>query len=630
MRSLLAQVAASILAMVLFLVVWQVVWVQRNELSEMERSETQRVEQDMNLLQSSLEFALAAGAVEQVAREITARGSDPTVEALALVDDGGQVVGSRLRQHVGLSLDDALGKPPSEELMAVARQRHVGLARISDDRRHIDAIYPVVLGTTPGQVLADRIGLIVAVYSLDRSRAVVQDRLLHRATELAVVALLVTTALLTFGQILVGRRVRALVAATERLAGGDFGARAAIPGADELAFIGAAFDTMAERVGEAQHHIQENEARFRALVEAAPVAIVRTDWMGAVLDSNAAWRDMTGGNANSWPLSIHPDDREWVLEEWVHARAAGRAARAECRLVRPDGHELWVQAMGVAEQGPDGPAGFINTAVDLTERRQAEHTRTNLEARLQQSHKLEALGKLASGVAHDFNNILTAILGNGELLAMAVAGQPRPERFAELMMQAAQRGRGIVRQILEFGRPGTRELREVSPRLLIDEVARFVRPSLPEIIQLQVEIIGEPPVIRADPDQLSRVLVNLTTNATQAMPAGGVMEIGARPIDVDVELTQHVPGLRPGPAVMLWVRDEGTGMNAETQARIFEPFFTTKPVGHGTGLGLAVVHGIVRVHGGGVVVESEPGRGTTFRVYLPASLGLTAPSPPSA
>jgi signal transduction histidine kinase len=161
--------------------------------------------------------------------------------------------------------------------------------------------------------------------------------------------------------------------------------------------------------------------------------------------------------------------------------------------------------------------------------------------------------------------------------------------------------------------------------LLIDEVARFVRPSLPEIIQLQVEIIGEPPVIRADPDQLSRVLVNLTTNATQAMPAGGVLEIGARPVDADVELTHHVPGLRPGPAVMLWVRDEGAGMDAETQARIFEPFFTTKPVGHGTGLGLAVVHGIVRVHGGGVVVESEPGRGTTFRVYLPASSTLTAP-----
>ncbi|MDP2309086.1 MAG: response regulator [Pseudomonadota bacterium] len=629
-RALPMRVAAGILGMVTLLVGWQISWVQRNELREVERAGVEQVVRDMTLLHATLEFALAAGAVEQVDRELTARGSDTSVDALVLVDDAGRVVGSRLRHQVGLPMEEVLGEPLPDDMMDAARDRQVGSARLSPDRRRVLATYPVVLGMKPGQLRADRVGVVIAVYSLDRARADVQHRLLRRASELVVVALIAAAALLLFGQVFIGRRVRMLVSATERLAAGDFDTRAGIPGADELALLGSAFDSMTARIGETQRRVAESEVRFRTLVEAAPVGIFRTDDTARVIESNAAWRGMAGENGGAWPDAIHPDDRERVLTEWDLAVGAGRMARAECRLVRPDGGVVWVQIQGVQERAVlPGPAGLINTAVDLTERRLAEQTRASLEARLQQAQKLEALGTLASGVAHDFNNVLAAVLGNAEILARAVGGQPVAERHVRGVLEAAERGRGMVRQILEYGRPGLRDLREVPIAQLVEEVARLLRPMLPENVELRLAVAPDLPTILADPDQLHRVLVNLGTNAWQSMrPRGGVLEIGARGLAVDDEEARHVPGLRPGPAVLLWVRDEGCGMNAATQARLFEPFFSTKPAGEGTGLGLAVVRGIVQAHGGAIVVESEPAKGTQFSVYLPTADGTgTGPSP---
>lgn len=629
-HSLRARLAAGILGAVALLVGWEVYRVQRTEMLEVETDARDRVAQDMALLQSTLEFAFAEGAVEQVERALTARGVDPSVDVLVLVDDAGRIASSRRRHEVGLAAEEVLGEGVPEDMMDAARDRQVGGVRVSRDGRRVVATYPVVLGVLPGQLRADRIGVAVAVHNLDHERAEVRHRLLRRTGELAGAGLAAAAAVLGLGQILVGRRVRMLVGATERLANGDVDVRARVPGTDELALIGAAFDAMAARVGETQRSLAESEARYRTLVEAAPVGILRIDATGRVVDANAAWREMTGGNGHNWPTAVHPDDRERVQREWDAARAARRPAHAECRLARPDGRVVWVHAQGVLEREvAQGAPGFIVTAVDLTERHQAEQVRVRLEARLRQAQKLEALGTLASGVAHDFNNVLAAVLGHVKALAEEIAGHPTAEPHVRRVIEAAEHGRAMAREILEFARPGLRHVHDVPIAPLVQEVARLLEPSLPGNVALRVAVDPDVPPVLADPDQLRRVLANLGTNAWQAMrPRGGVLEIGAHGLSAEDAGAREVAGLRTGPAVLLWVRDEGCGMDDATRAHIFEPFFTTKPAGEGTGLGLAVAHGIVQAHGGGIVVDSEPGKGTTFSIYLPATAqGPTAREP---
>jgi PAS domain S-box-containing protein len=610
-HSLLSRVAIGILGLVVLLVGWQIFWEQRLELREVEQAAVARVSHEMELLQTSLDFALAAEAPEQVDRELTARGADPDVETLVLVEETDRVIGSRLRHQVGLPLAEALDDAPPTEMLLDARLHRVGSVRLSEDGRAITATFPVVLGPEPGEIRADRVGVVVARFSLDGDNQAVRARLWRRAIALVSVALVGAAALIVSGQVLIGRRVRTLVAATDRFSAGDLDSRAGVGGTDELAVVGEAFDMMAARVGETQRRLAESEASYRALVELAPVAIFRTDATGRVIDSNSAWRELAGGKP--WPDVLHPESREGVLREWAEAAAAGRAACAECRLERPGNGVPWVLLRGVPERG-----GFINTAVDLTERRQAEETRRQLEARLQQARQLEALGTLASGVAHDFNNVLSAVLGYAEILLHLVAGRPAEERHVQQLLRASERGRRLVQEILAFGRTVPQQLSEVAVAGFLDEVARFLAPSLPENVVLRLDVEAGLPPIRVDPDQLHRVLVNLATNAWQAMrPHGGQLEIGVRAVVVDDEQARLVPELPRGPALLLWVRDEGSGMDAATSARIFEPFFSTKPVGEGTGLGLAVVHSIVRSHGGGILVESELGKGTTFSVFLP-------------
>ncbi len=617
-HSIHLRAAAGVLGMMALLVAWQVFGVQRRDLREVEQVAVEQLTHDMTLLQSTLEYALAAGDVEQANRELTARGADPSIELLVLVDDAGRVLGSTLRHQVGRPLEALVGEVPPADMTAAALERQVGSTRLSGDERRVLAIWPVVLGMEEGRIHADRVGMLVEVYSLDRARAVVLERLWSRTLELAVGGVVGAAVLLAFGNLLVGRRVRMLVAATERFSAGDLDARAAVPGSDELTRIGVAFDAMAARVGETQRAIAESEARFRALVELAPVGIVQTDPAGRIVASNVAWRKMVGADG-TWPGAVHPEDRAGVEREWADARAAGRQARAECRLLRPDGQVVWIQALGVP-----GRVQSIVAAVDMTERRRAEETRRLLEARLQQMQKLEAIGSVAGGVAHDFNNVLASIYGSAELLSLTVEGPEPARRHVQQILRAAERGRGLVRQVLSFGSAEPKRLREVRLDVLLDEVARFLGPSLPVNVAVRVEVAPDTPPIVADPDQLHRLLVNLGTNAWQAMrPRGGLLELKACPVRIDDE--RRVPGVQPGPAVRIDVRDEGVGMDAETRARIFEPFFTTKPPGEGTGLGLPVVHGIVRAHGGGILVSSEPGRGSTFSIVLPVSLPKVEP-----
>jgi PAS domain S-box-containing protein len=264
-------------------------------------------------------------------------------------------------------------------------------------------------------------------------------------------------------------------------------------------------------------------------------------------------------------------------------------------------------------------------ARDITERRQAEQERRDLEAQLHQAQKMEAIGQLAGGVAHDFNNVLTAILGNSERL-VSIIERPLEENKSkklikeglEEVMSAAHRAAALTRQLLTLGRKGMTRDEVLSPGQVMRNEEDMLRRILREDIALSMKIASETRSVRADPAQLGQVILNLVLNARDAMPEGGTLTVTCCNADVDEVLAATRVDARPGPHVVLAVSDTGIGMTKETTERMFEPFFTTKPMGKGTGLGLATVYGILKRAGAHVTVQSEPGKGTTVNVYFPA------------
>jgi nitrogen-specific signal transduction histidine kinase/CheY-like chemotaxis protein len=262
--------------------------------------------------------------------------------------------------------------------------------------------------------------------------------------------------------------------------------------------------------------------------------------------------------------------------------------------------------------------------MDITERKQ-------LEAQVRQKHKMEAIGTLAGGIAHEFNNMLGAILGFTELTLDEVPRASTASQHLQEVLTAGKRAKNLVQQILAFSRQREPTREPVELRLLVAEVLSLLRPSLPTTVEIRPHLPREMhTTVLADVTQMHQVVMNLCTNAEQAMrETGGVLEVGLDTTYADASFAQQHPEVTPGPYVRLTVRDTGHGMPPEVLERIFEPFFTTKEVGKGTGIGLAVVHGIVTNHGGAITVDSQPGRGTTFTVYLPQVAGHAAAEEPA-
>lgn len=263
------------------------------------------------------------------------------------------------------------------------------------------------------------------------------------------------------------------------------------------------------------------------------------------------------------------------------------------------------------------PQGICVLSIDVTARKQAESRLRETEERMRQAERLEAVGRLAAGIAHDFNTLITVMLGYGEAALQNPRG-PDPEDI-EAMMSAARRSADLTRQLLAFGRRQVMRSETVDPVSLVKELEVLLRRTLPSNVALVLRASQPVGTIEFDRTKLEQVVMNLVLNARDAMPSGGRIIIDLRSVELDEEYVRHHPGAQVGPHVLLVVSDDGIGMDADTQARIFEPFFSTKEQGKGTGLGLATVYGVVKQCGGDIWVYSELGHGTTFKVYLPRS-----------
>jgi len=309
--------------------------------------------------------------------------------------------------------------------------------------------------------------------------------------------------------------------------------------------------------------------------------------------------------------SVHADDRARVAGAVLEALKNGQPFDLEHRIILPSGEERYVREQGEVVLDADGkPIQIRGIVMDITERRQ-------LGEQLRQSQKMEAIGQLAGGVAHDFNNILTVIHGHASLLLIDQGISPSATRSAQQIAQAAERAAGLTRQLLTFSRRQVMQPKRLDLNQLVSNMTMMLGRILGEDITLQLKYWTEPAYIKADSSMIEQVMLNLVVNARDAMPKGGRLAIRITTSKADPNYRQYQPESRAEDFICLTVSDTGCGIDPETLRRIFEPFFTTKEVGKGTGLGLATVYGIVNQHQGWIEVESEVGKGSTFRVFLP-------------
>ena len=383
-----------------------------------------------------------------------------------------------------------------------------------------------------------------------------------------------------------------------------------------LRTVGVVFDITDRRSAEAT--LSESEERFRTMADTAPVMIWVSDQDKLCTFLNKVWLEFTGRTmeqelGEGWAEGVHPDDLDRCLATYSASFDARRRFRMEYRLRRADGAYRWVLDDGVPRFKSGGIfSGYIGSCIDITDVKRIQEEAVA-------SQKLESLGQLARGVAHDFNNLLSGIHANAELaLADRTESSSSREELLDIK-NAAVRGAEMVRQLMIYGGQETPAFEPIDLSLLVDEMLRLLKVSISKNIILETKLGHDLPALHANPSQIRQVVMNLVTNAAEAIGEGGgmiqVTTARARG-DGEASVTGSVQ-LPAGDYLTLEVSDTGSGMTPEVQARIFDPFFTTKSTGHG--LGLAAVQGIVRSHLGAVNVVSSLGQGTRVEVLLPCA-----------
>lgn len=382
---------------------------------------------------------------------------------------------------------------------------------------------------------------------------------------------------------------------------------------------------LAERTAE----LAERDERLGKLVEHInEVFWISTSDQSEILYVSPRYETMWGRSCASLfqdPRSlwnaVHPQEQERLLTHQSEANVAG--FQGECRIVRPDNSIRWVRIRTFPLKNPDGDILYLaGVAEDITEQKSLEEALTKTERQFRQSSRMEAIGTLAGGIAHDFNNILTAILGYTELALATVAKGSRTQRNLQEVLTAGHRAKHLVLQILAFSRQTGQGKKPTPIHMIIREALKLLRATIPSTIEIRQSLKTEATIL-ADPTQMHQVIINLCTNAEYAMrETGGILKISLKDVEVTEDLARMISGLQVGPHVQLTVKDSGTGMTSEILERMFDPFFTTKPIGEGSGMGMAVAHGIITGHGGAIVVDSVVNKGTKIEVYLP-----TIPTP---
>jgi len=384
----------------------------------------------------------------------------------------------------------------------------------------------------------------------------------------------------------------------------------------------------------AEQAVRDRDAALRRseaqLIRAQRVAKLGS-WESDLVDHRLQWsdelyrifeldRDRAPARRETWLAVVHPEDRDAVITAYETSVRTRTPAVLTYRLLLPDGRIKHLHQHVETEYDEAGqPVRSIGTVQDVTEREQAAAERVLLETQLRHAQRMDALGTLAAGIAHDFNNILTAIMANAAFALRDLDPSHRARESLAAISIAGSRAADLVRQILTVGRRQPPQMYVVEIPAILGEALKLLRATIPTDVEITTDIAVDTPCISADATQLHQVLMNLCTNAWHAMQGrAGRIDIRTSRVTLDADAARLDAELRPGTYALITVSDTGAGMEPATLERIFDPFFTTKSAGEGSGLGLSVVHGIVKGHAGVVTATSSPGHGTTFQVYFPA------------
>jgi PAS domain S-box-containing protein len=456
--------------------------------------------------------------------------------------------------------------------------------------------------------------------------APLRNRLIRNLSSLGLVTIIVLILAWLFGYLFVIRRMDVLTKATKQLAAGDLNARTGMDyGKGEIDLLGHAFDEMASTLQQrelerrqSESELRRGEEKYRLLVKQIPAVVYKgyLDWSLECFDEKI--EEITGYSQEdfnsrrlTWRDLIFPEDKEQAKELFREALKTQTFYVTEHRIKTKTGEIRWIQARNRIHLDDHGKSDYISGVFfDITERKK-------LEEQLVQAQKMEAIGILAGGMAHDFNNLLTAIMGYSQIMMMDLTPDSPHYHGAEEIMRAAEHGASLTNKLLAFSRKQILNPRVIDLNAIVTDMDKMLRRLIGEDVDLITRIDADLGLVKADPSQIEQIIMNLSVNARDAMPQGGKMIIETANASLDEAYAQSHAGVSPGPYVMLAVTDSGMGMDAETVAHIFEPFFTTKESGKGTGLGLPMIYGIVKQSGGHIWLYSEPGQGTTFKIYFP-------------
>ncbi|WP_084456436.1 hybrid sensor histidine kinase/response regulator [Desulfogranum mediterraneum] len=415
----------------------------------------------------------------------------------------------------------------------------------------------------------------------------------------------------------------ALTAGIHRLRDGEQNLQVSVPNRDEFAQVATAFNEMVAHREMAAERLRRSEERYRSLFNNARDMIHIIDPNQRIIDVNSRELEIMGYQREEYlGLSlkelIHPDHQDEASPA-IAAVMAGRGVDSfETALITRQGKKVFVE-VSASPYLEEGSVVSVRAIMrDVSERKATEEARAKIEAQLRQSQKMEAIGTLAGGIAHDFNNLLSVILGYAELAKDMAEPDSKLGSYFDHILGAGNRAKELVKQILAFSRQAQIERIPLQLQSLVKETLKMLRASIPTTIQIRDKIDASCGRVKVDPTQIHQVLMNLCTNAYQAMEAsGGTLRITLDPVRQEEQASLLKLRNRPATYVVLTVSDTGVGIPPEILDRIYDPFFTTKTLDKGTGMGLAIVHGIVTDSDGFITVESTPGQGSTFSVYLP-------------